>query len=536
MFDYNTELAIKELFLLQYILGDAIDTHDAFDLFCEIYCVDESEQSEIVTLLDSRELNNIHTLSDYYREARLRQYFRNFRGGYVVEDERIEELVAIKGAVFEKAQADKLVCAYEKSCGRAYDELVRLAAEGNVSAKRVLGILQMEGMYITQDNHAGRDNLRDAADWLDTQSLATAIYYDENNRHEYLDKLYTVTQKTDYAAVVEQLQIQYGIENCKASESAKILEKAFIIGTAKREICSAQHLRVLRSNVLSEKDKRAVLLSGNKELIPAACALPLQLDHKKIPIKAGVAAPLDRAEESATVISMLDNNDLRDRGFFRCPCICSNSEYIRNAYADYIADIFADSNVVQIEVSSLLPIDLDATENNVFVRSCQEKQGNVYIIKLSGKIDERIVGLVKSFAPSSGRKTFAVSRLGISVDLTAVLPVFVCDGKNAQLLEDSVGIVKAADVTDCEKQSVLDDILGKKQQAFSTGVITVDDAAKSILLDLPICKMDGVLDSAVLSRRTDGEPICLTADIVKKFIGDKKTGETFGFGGTHAKK
>ncbi|MDE5593461.1 MAG: hypothetical protein K2I75_05965 [Clostridiales bacterium] len=536
MFDYNTELALKELFLVQYVLGDAINAHDAFDFFCGVYCVDESDGKEIDALLDDKKLDNIHTVGDYYREVRLRQYFQNFRGGYVIEDERIEELISIKGATFEKAQNDKLACAYEKSCGRAYDELVRLAAEGTVSAKRILGILQTEGIYVTQDSRAGHENLRDAADWLDIQSLVTVIYYGEVDRREYLDKLYTVTQKTDYAVVVEQLQIRYGIENCMVSEHAKTLEKAFIIGVAKREICSAQRLRVLRSNVLSEKDKRAVLLSGNKDLIPAVCALPLQLDHRKIPMNKGVAAVLNRAEEMAAVTSVLENNDLRDRAFFRSLCICSNSEYVRDAYAEYIRNIFPDDNVVQIDVSSLLPIDLDATENNVFVRSCQEKCSNVYIIKLSGKIDERIVNLIKAFAPSGGRKAFAVSRLGIGIDLSAVLPVFICDGKNAQLLDGYVCVVKAADVTDDEKEVVLVDLLRKKQQAFSTGTITVDGAAKDILLDMPISRIDGVLDQAVLSRRVDDGPICLSADVIEKFVGDNKTYATYGFGGTHAKK
>ena len=82
----------------------------------------------------------------------------------------------------------------------------------------------------------------------------------------------------------------------------------------------------------------------------------------------------------------------------------------------------------------------------------------------------------------------------------------------------------------------MDDLLGKKQQAFSTGAITVDDAAKSILLDMPVSKIDSILDRAVLSRRIDNGPVCLSADIIEKFIGDKKSGETFGFGGTHAKK
>lgn len=536
MFDYNTELAIKELFLFQYVLADAVNAHDIFKLFCDIYCVGETERNEIIGLLDNKELNSIHTLNDYYREARLKQYFQNFRGGYVVDDERIEELVAIKGVVFEKANNDKLVCAYEKSCGRAYDELVSLAAEGVVSAKRLLGILQMTGICITQDVCAGLTHLRDVVDWLDTQSLVTAMHFDADNRQEYLDKLYTITQKTDYATIVEQLQIQYGIENCMASESAKMLEKAFVIGAVKREVCSSQHLRILRSNVLSDKDKRAVLLSGNKELVPAVCGLPLQLESAKIKMRYDVEEVLNRADENATIMSALENNHLRSRDFYRCLCVCANSEYIRNAYTDYLVAVFSASNVVHIDVSSLLPMDLDSTENNVFVRNCQEKNGNVYIIKLSGKIDERIVNLMRAFAPCSSRKSFAISHFGINIDLSAVLPIFICDEKNARLLDGYVSVVKVADVSDSEKELALDELLHKKQTAFSTGLISVEDSVKDMLLDLPVGKMGNVLDRALLSQSLGNGPICLSADIIGKFIGEKNSNGAYGFGGPHAKK
>lgn len=536
MFEYNTILSLTELFYLQYVLGSAIKTQDIFILFCKFYCVDDKERDEIIGLLDDKQINNIHTLNDYYRESRLKQYYREFCGGYDVWDERIEELIAIKGTTFENAQKDKLLSASEKSCGRAYDELVKLATEGVITAKRLLGIMQMKGIYITQDICAGIEQLRDAADWLDIQSLVTVIYYCETERREYLDKLYTVTQKTDYATIVEQLQIKYNIENCAISESAKMLEKAFIIGTAKRDVCSSQHLRIMCSNIISDKDKRAVMLSGNKELVPAVCGLPLRLECGKIDIVGDVKAVLNRTDERALIMRALENNDLRNRDFFRCLCICSNSEYIRDEYTDFIYDAFERSNIVQINVSSLLPIDLDATENNVFVRNCREKENNVYIIKLNGKIDERIVGLIKSLATNSDRKAVSISKLGISIDLSAVLPIFICDKRNAQLLDGSVSVVKAAEISDSEKTLVLEDILYKKQLAFSMGEITVDDAAKDMLLNLPTNKIENILDQAIMSHRTSDKPISLSAETIKEYIGDKITVGIYGFGGVHAKK
>ena len=487
-------------------------------------------------MLGDKKLQAIRTVNDYYRESRLKQYYRDFCGGYDVGDERIEELIAIKGTTFENAQKDKLLSASEKSCGRAYDELVKLSSEGVITAKRILGILQVEGIYITQDVCAGIEQLWDAADWLDIQSLVTVIFYCEADRQEYLNRLYTVTQKTDYAVIVEQLQIKYGIENCANSESAKMLKKAFIVGTAKREICSSQHLRIMRSNILSDKDKRAVMLSGNKELVPAVCGLPLSLECGKIEIADSVKAVLNRSDERHVIVRALSKNDLRNRDFFRCLCICSNSEYIREAYIDFMNTAFVGNNVVQIDVSSLLPIDLDATENSIFVRNCQEKKNNIYIIKLSGKIDEMIVGLIKTLAMNYGRKSVAISRLGISIDMSAVLPIFVCDNKNAQLLDGSVSIVRAADISNSEKCLAIEDILHKKQLAFSTGEVTVDDAAKDILLNMPINKIGAVLDQVILSQRIDSEPIRLSSETIKEYISDKVTTGIYGFGGNHAKK
>ncbi len=465
----------------------------------------------------------------------MKEYYQNFCGGYYIDDERVEELIAIKGAVFEKAQKDNLFCAHEKSSGVAYDELVRLASEGIISAKRLLGILQIEGIYITQDNSVGFENILDAADWLDIPALVTAIKYDNANRQEYLDKLYTVTQKTDYAVIVEQLQIQYGIENFKMSESAKVLDKSFAIGTAKRDVCSSQHLRVLRSNVLSDKDKRAVLLSGSKELVPAVCRLPLQLFSGKIRTSDGVRAVLDRTEENAVIMRALENNDLRNRDFYRSLCISSNSDYVRDAYADFIGKVFPESNIVNIDIASLLPTDLDSTDNNVFVRNCHENEDNVYIIRLAGKIDERIVNLVKTFTTSSNRRAFAISRFGINIDLSAVLPIFVCDGKNAQLLDGSISVVKVAEIAEDEKPLVLTELMDKKQAEFYVCEITLEDSAKEILLNFSVGKISNVLDQAILSQRIDNDPIILSVETIEKFIGDKRAFGAYGFGGTHAK-
>lgn len=536
MFDYNVELAIKELFLFDYVIGDAFNMQAVFELLCDIYCVGEGEQKEIISLLDNNRLNSIHTISDYYRESRIRQYYQNFCGGYFVDDERIEELIAVKGAVFEFAQRDKLLSAYEKTSGRSYDELVRLASTGVVSAKRLLGILQMEGIYITQDINVGFENIQDAADWLDIPALVTTIYYCDSSRQEFLDKLYSITQKTDYAVIVEQLQIQYSIESCAVSETAKSLEKAFEIGTAKRELCSSQHLRIIRSNVLSEDDKRTVLLSGNKELVPAVCGLPLQLEYKKININREASAVLKSDAEMAAIMSSLENNDLRNRDFFRSLCITSNSEYVREAYVDWIYRIFSESNVVLIDVASLLPIDLDATENNVFIRNCHEKDDNVYIVKLSGKIDERIVNLVKKIATSIGRKAFAITHFGISIDLCSALPIYICDRRNSQLLEGNVRIVNAANISESEKILALENILRKKQVDFSVGEITMEDSAKDILLNAPINKISDILDQIILTQRRDNKPIHLMTEIVQEYIGAKLSHNTYGFGGTHAKK
>ena len=536
MFDYNTELAIKETFLFQYVLADAVDAQDIFALFCDIYCVRDNEREEIVGLLDDKRLNDVRTVNDYYRAMRLKEYYQNFVGGYDVYDERIEALIAIKGEVFEKAQKDKLLSAYEKSCGRSYDEIFRLAYEGVVSAKRILGILQVEGVYITQDVRVGLDNLRDCADWLDIQALVTSIYYCEAERQGYLNELYTVTQKTEYAAIVELLQIRYGIENCNVSESAKMLDKAFIIDNAKREVCSLQHLRILRSNTLSDKDKRTVLLSGNKELVPAVCGLPLRLECEKIDTIKEIKTVLSRNDELTAVMRSFDNNDLRNRVFYRSLCICSNSEYVRDAYVDWICGVFAESNIVQIDVASLLPIDFDATENNVFIRKCTEKEDNIYIIKITDKIDERIVRLVKLFATSYGRKAFALSRLGVSIDLSAVLPIFICDRKNAQLLDGSVNMIKAADICENEKSLVFEDLLNKKRTIFAVENITLEDDAKAILLNASINIISDVLDQAILSQRIGDGSIRLSAETVKEYIGDKKAAGTYGFGGSHAKK
>ena len=530
MFDYNVELAIKEAFLFEYVLADAVNAQDLFGLLCDIYCVDEQSRNEISELLQAERLVNMHTFDDYCREMRIKQYYNNFCGGYVVENEKVEQLVAIKGAVFEQAQNSKLFSGYDKSSSVAYDELVKLAFEGLVCAKRLLGVMQTEGIYITQDTRSGFENLQAAADWSDIQALVTMIYYNDTDRKYYLDKLFTVTEKNDYADIVEQLQMQYGIDSCNESNAVKMLEKAFAMGVIKRDICSSQHLRVLRSNVLSDKDKRTVLLSGSKEIVPIVCGLPLNLRCENIDPVVQVNAILNRFGEHEIVTRAIRNNRLRDREFYRCPCISSNSEFIREKYSDFICEAFGADRVVQIDVGFLMPIDFEAIENNVFIRSCVENSVNVFAIKLCGKIDERIVNLVKSFATGSVRKAYAISRLGISIDLSSVLPIFICDKRNAQLLDGVVNTISPIDVTEAEKPLALEDILHKKQAAFGMDSISFEEEAKEILLGLPIDKVGNVLDRAIMQQCQDGA-LQLSTEIVRSCIEKKETRDAYGFGG-----
>lgn len=538
MFDYNVELAVKELFLFQYVLADAIAEQSVFELLCKIYCICDSDRDELAVLLADERLANIRTLTDYFREMRLNQYFDNFVCRCDSGNERLDELIAIKGAAFERAQKVKLVSGYEKSCGVAYDELVSLTFDGVVAAKRILGILQTEGIYITMDKRAGAENLRFAAAWSDIPALVALIYYDADNRQDYFDRLYTVTRKTDYAVIVEELQIQYGIDKCEESATAKLLEKAFAVGAVKRDVCSSRILRIFESNVLSDKDKRTIVLSGNNEHISAVCGLPLRLTCDKIPTSVTDTPVLNRVEEKNALMRALDNNGLRNRVYFRSPCVCTDSAYLRSAYSEIIEKTFNGCNVVQIDAGALFPFDFDATENNVFVRSCREGKNNVYIIRLNGKLDDRIVSAVRAFASSGGRKSFPITRLGIGIDLSAVLSILICDVRNAKLLDGVVSAVNIADISDSETEFVLKDVLRRKRVDFEMKKLTIDSAAKGILLGIPIDKIGDLLDVAILSTRSENGCCDLSAEKLRQCMSDLSAFRTYGFGGNfhNAKK
>lgn len=536
MFGYNLEYALKDLSAMQYILADAVDYREAFDVLCDIYSVSTVERDEITEIFADESIVEICTVNDYYRMQRIKEYMKNCGGGYAVRDERVEELIAIKGTVIEQLQKLGLLTAYETSSSMAFDELLRKAVEGLVIAKRILGIMQMQGIFTTRDKNAALKNIRDAADWLNIPAILVYMYFNESSRAEYMDKLYTVTEKSDYTVLVDQFSIAFGIDTYGVSKNAKLLEKAFVAETAKRDVCSSQQLRVLRCNTLSEKDKRVALLSGNKELMSAVCALPLKLSCGKLQAETTLPPVLDRIGESKSIMRALGGSDLRNRDFFKPVCICSPSKYMRNSYADAVVACFPTANVVRIDVASLFPSDFDATENNVFVRSCREKGNNVYIIELADKIDERIVKLVKTFASVSGRRAFSIQRLSITIDLSSVLPIFICDKANAQLLSGAVATVEIAEIRDDERPILLKDLIAKKETQFGIGKITLDDGAIEILLHAPIDNIGDILSDAILARYDLEQYICLSAAEMRLHSQSKINNIGYGFGDHHVKK
>lgn len=535
MLDYKAEYAVKDLFAMQYVLADAIDYNETFSMLCGIYSVTIAERDELIGLLADENIVEIRTVQDYYRTQRIKEFIKPLGGRCVVEDERVEELTAVKGNIMEQLQKFGLLTSYETSYNIAFDELLRKATEGLVVAKHILGIMLMQGIFVTQDKDAALENIRDAADWGNIPTILAYMHFNEAARAEYMDRLYTVTDKSNCTALIESLQMLYGINNCRISQSAKLLEEAFIAGTAKRDVCSPQQLRILCGSALTDKDKGMIILSTNKELVSAAVGLPLNLRHGKIITAKTILPVFNRVTEAETIARRIDSSCLRGSDFLNPICLVSQSKFIRDAYINTIEKYFTGANVVRIAAAMLLPFNFDSTENNVFVRSCNERMNNIYIIELTGEIDERIIKLIRLFAAASHRRAFPISRMQISIDLSPILPIFICDRFNAKQFCGEVHKIEIADVTDNEKKMALKDLSNKMRSAFRINKLTFDDGAVEILLRVPIDTIEEILTDAVLAKCGAERNIRLSAEEMQLHSQSKIRTVGYGFGGRHAK-
>lgn len=530
MLNNQHELFLSEYFFCRSVLGKLVkDAKRLYDTLGHIFMIDGARLDALYALTENETVVDVKTYADYLQFCRIKKYVALMGGESDIPSD-IEDIVVVKGEALGRATTLRLdgSASTESAVLRTVTES---AALGVVSAMRILGFIQCEGIGTDRDTTNGIKNLERAAQWNNVEGILAALYYNADSRFADINRLRTVADGTVYRMFTAKAEHKYGcIADTPVFEST-LLQKAFALGKLKPEQYSAQYARIIFSAVIGPRDKERTLFSSNEQAISDVAELPLKLQRlSRVPDGNALGGmPIVRQKEQERIRQCLFNSDLMYRSAFRPLCVCADSEYMRRLYARYISAAFNKAHIEYIDIAGLDEYDLQPSSKNIFVRSCDEDAFNIYFMSFDGNIADGVMQEAIGFLQSRRRKKFCLQSPGVVIDLAAVLPVCFCDKANAKELKKYCDVITVGAITATEKPSLFEDIIAYKQRLYGTHV-TIDDGAKLKLAELSIDGAESVIDAVVRFNRNKAETV-ITPALIDECATVRTEKNRYGFGG-----
>ncbi|MDE6294231.1 MAG: hypothetical protein K2L88_06395 [Clostridiales bacterium] len=524
------EIFLSEYFFARCALDKVVkDKYAMFDTLADVFLIDHDRQDALFALAENATVDDVKTYGDYLRFCRIKKY-ASLTGEQSDVSADIDDVISVKGEALKRAHALKLD-------GTALTEAAVLrtiadcAALGVVSALRMLGYVQCEGILGERDHAAGIKNLEKAAMWNSVEGMLFAMYYNAN-REAYVGRLRAVAAGTVYRCFIAAAERKYGCSAQQPVPESTLLSKAFALGKLKPEQYAAQYARIIFSPMLTPRDKERTMFSVSEQNISDIADLPLKLVGRDFApdLSALSALQIAREKEVEHIRLSLKNSDLLLHSAFRPLCVCADSEYMRKVYARHIRAALTDAHVEYIDIAALDEYDLQPTGKNIFVRSCDEDAFNVYFMSFTGNITPSVMQEALGFLQSRRRKKFCLQSPGVVIDLGAVLPVCFCDKANAKDLKKYCDVVTLAPVAASERQTLYADIIKTKRKLYGVESVTIDDSGAARLDALSVDGAESVIDAVVRLNRGCAETVITSARIDECALARTEKNR-YGFGG-----
>jgi hypothetical protein len=342
-----------------------------------------------------------------------------------------------------------------------------------------------------------------------------------------------LVKDTPYYELYEQAAKCINDFKPKEIKEIKLLTQAFNATILKREVYEPKYARVLYSNVISLHDKEKAVFNPGKEAIAAIADLPLKVAQKTmLPDKSWLGnVALYRKSEQGKIVANLGYN--MHSAAYRTLCLCSDSKYILKMYARALKSMNG-LNVESINVIDLASYEIEPTANNVFVRSIDEDRNNIFLIYVFGDVANQVIDNIKGFLQTEKRSKFHLGVPNVTIDLSNVLPIVLCDKHNMQKLADVCDMVEVADVGQNELQSLVADMVESKRREYCLTQVKCAEDIMNVINNMTADEIETCIDNAIRAEATKSDVVLLDKDILTKYkYATTKLGNIgFCFGGT----
>ena len=417
------------------------------------------------------------------------------------------EAMTIKEALFEQSRnltADLIA-----------DTLLTTAMNGNVDAMATLAYMEYHGLCLRKDTVGALKRIRLCAKWNNLFGNLMGIAYDTRNRDTYYHTLYTVLRSSHQREVFNYLCKAKGYKKaCVKQPAARIIDRAFGLGIIKRDEYDSQFAKVAFSPLVSDEDKKKLLLSKRQGAIEALSDLPFDVERDTLfafDAEKAKAIPLDREEEMAQVLCGLYPAVHNRPQLYRTLLVVGDDAYVNGMYVAAVRDGFADHNkVIEVDAGNLTMQDFVGSKEHFLLRGLSEtgQSHTVFLVKHCEEIGEREQEELMKLLDYECRRKFNLVEPTVSLDLSDVLIVLFAGRNNAatRRLAQACDVVRTARISETEKRAVVENTFGARARSFGLPDATLEESAAVYLLPFNteqiVRLIDGALKQAAYRQET----------------------------------
>lgn len=486
---------LSHYFLTCVTLSDNIDKRAAFFTLSKMYGIDDAEN--LFSTCECETVSEIDSVAAYYMFERMKK-IPSLRQDLDKLSPDAQLAVTVKGQALLTAESLKLKQPNKLTSNEIISHIAGCANEGVIAAMFVYGFALYEGQGVPQNKAGGLRYLKKAVRWNSTEAAVMCMTYDGKNAKQYADVLIS-SSVCPFTEAVKLLAEPFGVIPEKDNVSV-LLEKAFARGLVKREKYEHSIARILYCTGLGYADKKSTIFSCNKEYITAVNNFPLNLPAIP-PLDCPSSIPMDRREECGKVAKALKSADMAPDGRYRPLLLSAKEEFVGDAYIESFKSSFKCANIVLVDVSRIENELFENSARNVAVKGLDEKKPNILLFRIFGGITSDKERGVDTFLSATKRKTFNAAA-GLTLDLSNILPVVICDRQNAEIFGRRCRVIELADMSAEERKSVLLSNISDYSHKLAID-ISVDDGIWGRFGDVDIDILINAIDNVCLSLTDD---------------------------------
>lgn len=495
----------KELFLTEYFkqlaaLGPFC-SKSSFDFLAEVFQLSSKEAAKLWSAAEQESVVDIVTLEDANRYKRILQLLAI--NDTTLPASEVNNTIFVKSNAIT-AMSEIGMCAERNvTSAQTLQNLHAHVLQGYTTAMYIWGTIQCEGndaLCVAKHFETGVADIEKAAHWGYIPAILTLLHY-LNNKDRYPTHQINHTTKyyqkllcafalnSPYRDMLDVLNIKR--DACDAN--AQLLLALIAQRKIKTELFDKSVANVVYGDTIDNIAKEKLLFDPDANAIKEIATLPTHLLRGIREANEAFFQSLPFVNRDAEKADLLNEINRMGDVFFeqRKPvCLCCQDPFALDAYKRGFENMESDGpkpqHVATIDIAELSDVDLLPNADNVFVTTCKNNSRNLYLLVLQGNISADKIRAVKNFLQYNKRAKFKLCQPAVTLDLSPIAVVCLCDKQNADKLSGAVNVGTISPLSAEERLLILKRRIQEVHRRYEDLPLHVNDSDIELLSRYPL--------------------------------------------------